>query len=202
MIKKHIHPHPHPHPHNNKLTSKPNRKSKLTNNTHQKHSNSNNAIICDSNLITRKAHIRKAYNRKNGSHINQSFIRKSCIKKYIKKHVQSLIDNNITHTKNKTNNTTKTKNKIVLDADDHYLNKYGYYEIENKTIDDRQESLHKVINHFIPIKGLHNTYKYVIKALYARYILQLATSKKIAKLFKQDMTYIKKEYNTKKHDII
>ena len=188
MIKEHIHPHPHD--------------NKLTNNTHQKHSNSNNAIICDSNLITRKAHIRKAYNRKNKTHINQSFIHKSCIKKYIKKHVQSLIDNNITHTKNKTNNTTKTKNKIVLDADDHYLNKYGYYEIENKTIDDRQESLHKVINHFIPIKGLHNTYKYVIKALYARYILQLATSKKIAKLFKQDMTYIKKEYNTKKHDII
>ena len=196
MIKEHIHP----HPHNNKLTSKPNRKSKLTSNTQQKHSNSNNAIICDSNLITRKAHIRKAYNRKNKTHINQSFIHKSCIKKYIKKSVQSLIDNNITHTKNKTNNTTKTK--IVLDADDHYLNKYGYYEIENKTIDDRQGLLHKVINHFIPIKGLHNTYKYIIKALYARYILQLTTSKKIAKLFKQDMTYIKTEYNTKKRDII
>ena len=33
-------------------------------------------------------------------------------------------------------------------------------------------------------------------------LISLDPQNLVAKLFKQDMTYIKKEYNTKKHDII
>ena len=89
----------------------------------------------------------------------------------------------------------------MLDIDDQYISKFGYYDVANKTIDDRHSSLHKVINYFLPIKGMHNTYKYVISALHARYILQRNTDNKIARIFKIDHKYISNEYNENKKKI-
>ncbi len=110
-----------------------------------------------------------------------------------------------TNNHNKQNSTKHIKQhvsqahtKIMLDIDDRYISKFGYYDVANKTIDERHSALHKVINYFLPIKGMHNTYKYVISALKARYILQRNTDKKIAQIFKIDNNYISNEYKENK----
>jgi len=176
-----------------------------------KHNNTN-TINCAKHLITRKAHTRKAYNRKSGKHINQTFVRKSCVKR----HNKNIIPNNSNtsntrNTRRHTNNHNKQKTpkyskqhasyahtKIMLDIDDRYISKFGYYDVANKTIDERHSALHKVINYFLPIKGMHNTYKYVISSLKARYILQRNTDNKIAQIFKIDHNYISNEYKKNK----
>lgn len=163
-------------------------------------------IICAKHLITRKAHIRKEYYRKNGIHFKKSFVRKSCIKKNKKNKKQYMQTQNIHKPEIYNKKISNKKNissvhldtKIILDHDDHYLSKFGYYDIETKTIDERHLALHKVINHFIPIKGIHNTYNYIIHALNARYILQRNTNNKIAMLFKNDKHYISLEYKNLK----
>ena len=184
-------------------------------------SNNTNTINCAKHLITRKAHTRKAYNRKSGKHINQTFVRKSCVKRH-KKNIIPITRNtrntsntsNTSNTRRHRNNHNKQKTpkhskqhvshahtKIMLDIDDQYISKFGYYDVANKTIDERHSSLHKVINYFLPIKGMHNTYKYVISALHARYILQRNTDNKIARIFKIDHKYISNEYNENKKKI-
>ncbi len=191
-----------------------------------KHNNTN-TINCAKHLITRKAHTRKAYNRKSGKHINQTFVRKSCVKRHNKNIIPNTSNTSNTSNTNNTSNTSNTSNtrntrrhtnnhnkqnstkhikqhvsqahtKIMLDIDDRYISKFGYYDVANKTIDERHSALHKVINYFLPIKGMHNTYKYVISALKARYILQRNTDKKIAQIFKIDHNYISNEYKENK----
>ena len=175
-------------------------------------SNNTNTINCAKHLITRKAHTRKAYNRKSGKHINQTFVRKSCVKRYKKNIIPITRNTRNTRRHIKNHNKQKTPKhskqhvshahtKIMLDIDDQYISKFGYYDVANKTIDERHSSLHKVINYFLPIKGMHNTYKYVISALHARYILQRNTDNKIARIFKIDHKYISNEYNENKKKI-
>ena len=172
-------------------------------------SNNTNTINCAKHLITRKAHTRKAYNRKSGKHINQTFVRKSCVKRHKKNIIPiTSITRRYTNNHNKqktpkhsTQHVSHAHTKIMLDIDDQYISKFGYYDVANKTIDERHSSLHKVINYFLPIKGMHNTYKYVISALHARYILQRNTDNKIARIFKIDHKYISNEYNENKKKI-
>ena len=172
-------------------------------------SNNTNTINCAKHLITRKAHTRKAYNRKSGKHINQTFVRKSCVKRHKKNIIPiTSITRRYTNNHNKQKTPKHSKQhvshahtKIMLDIDDKYISKFGYYDVANKTIEERHSSLHKVINYFLPIKGMHNTYKYVISALHARYILQRNTDNKIARIFKIDHKYISNEYNENKKKI-
>jgi hypothetical protein len=130
---------------------------------------------CPKGMTLRKGYTRRSYNRKTGTHVRHALTAPGCIK-----------------TRGK-----QIKNKerlIVLDPDDHYLSEYGYHDVENKTVEQRHTALHKVINHFIPIKGEMATYNYVIRALNARYILNRGTNRKTAYIFKQDQRAISKEY--------
>ena len=84
--------------------------------------------------------------------------------------------------------------RIYIDEDDHFLSEYGYHDVETKSKEERQQSLHKLISHFLPIKGEMSTYNYVIKALNARYIVNKNTNPKIARIFKSDQKAISAEY--------
>ena len=82
----------------------------------------------------------------------------------------------------------------MLNQDDHFLSEYGYFDVVNKTKEERITSLTKLINYFLPIKGEIATYTYIIKALNARYILNKNSNPKTAKLFKEDQNTISKIY--------
>jgi hypothetical protein len=90
--------------------------------------------------------------------------------------------------------THKSKVRIILDPEDHYLSEFGYYDVSSKTVEERIAALHKLINHFLPIKGKMGTYNYIIHALNARYILNRNTNRKTASIFKNDQRIISKEY--------
>jgi len=133
---------------------------------------------CKKNEILRKGYTRKSYVRKSGVNVKESLIAPGCIIKRGK----SLRING------------KPATQIIINSDDHSLSEYGYYDIENKTDDERKHSLHKLIKHFIPKKGDMETYNYVIKALNARYILSKNTNPKVARIFKRDQKMISNEY--------
>lgn len=130
---------------------------------------------CPKGMTLRRGYTRRSYNRKIGTHVRHALARPVCVK-----------------TRGKSG--SKNKNLIVLDPDDHYLSEFGYYDVEDKTQTQRHESLHKLIKHFIPIKGEMATYNYVIHALNARYILNRNTNRKTARIFRQDQRAISKEY--------
>ena len=88
--------------------------------------------------------------------------------------------------------------RIVLDEEDHFLSEHGYFDIDTKTKEERHKALHKLITHFIPIKGQMATYNYVIRALNARYILNRNANPKIARIFKADQRAISAEYKKMK----
>ena len=88
----------------------------------------------------------------------------------------------------------QSKVRIILDPEDHYLSEFGYYDVASKTVEERIAALHKLINHFLPIKGKMGTYNYIIHALNARYILNRNTNRKTASIFKNDQRIISKEY--------
>jgi len=134
---------------------------------------------CPKGTTLRRGYTRRSYNRKLGTHVKHALMHPACIK-----------------TRGKSGSKERV---IVLDPDDHYLSEFGYYDVENKTKEQRHEALHKLINHFIPIKGEMAAYNYVIRALNARYILNRNTNRKTAKIFKQDQREFSKEYaNLKK----
>lgn len=130
---------------------------------------------CPKGTTLRKGYTRRSYNRKTGTHVKHGLVYPGCIK-----------------TRGKLGSKEKV---IVLDPDDHYLSKFGYYNVEDKTTEQRHSSLHKLIKHFIPIKGEMASYNYVIRALNARYILNRNTNRKIAKIFKADQRAFSKEYD-------
>jgi hypothetical protein len=129
---------------------------------------------CPKGMTFRKGYTRRSYNRKIGTHVKHALAHPTCIKKY---------------------GLSKSKRQlIILDPDDHYLSEFGYYDVKDKTKEQRHDSLHKLIKHFIPIKGSMATYNYVIHALNARYILNRNTNHKIGSIFKQDRNAMSKEY--------
>jgi len=137
---------------------------------------------CSQDQILRRGYTRKSYVRKMGTTVRSAVIAPGCIRKRGKS--QKIHG--------------RGPNLFMLNNDDHYLSEYGYHNIEKKTKEERMYSLHKLIQHFIPIKGEMATYNYVIKALNARYILNRNTNPKVARIFKADQRLISKEYNIKK----
>jgi len=138
---------------------------------------------CPEGMTLRSGYTRKSYTRKKGTHVRHGLIPPGCIK---------------TRGNSRPIGTHKSR-VIVLDPEDHYLSKYGYFDVENKSKEERMTALNKFIEHFKPIKGEMITYNYLIKALNARYILNRNTNPKIAKIFKADQNIISKKYNTIKN---
>ena len=129
---------------------------------------------CPKGMTLRSGYTRKGYTRKSGTHVAHSLAHPACIK-----------------TRGKSGSKSRV---IILDPEDHYLSEFGYHNVEDKTMTERHAALHKLIQHFIPIKGQMATYNYVIRALNARYILNRNSNPKVAKIFKQDQRAISKEY--------
>jgi len=138
---------------------------------------------CPAGMTLRSGYTRKSYTRKKGTHVKHGLIPQGCIK---------------TRGKSRPVGTHKSR-VIVLDPEDHYLSKYGYFDVENKSKEERMTALNKFIEHFNPIKGEMVTYNYLIKALNARYVLNRNTNPKIAKIFKADQNIISKKYNSIKN---
>lgn len=138
---------------------------------------------CSKGQILRKGYTRKSYNRKLGSHVKNALVAPGCITKRGKS----------------TRIHGKPTTKIYIDEDDHYLSEYGYHDVETKSKEERHQALHKLINHFIPIKGEMATYNYVIKALNARYIVNKNTNPKVANIFKADQKVISAKYKKMKN---
>lgn len=133
---------------------------------------------CPRGMTLRAGYTRKGYTRKSGVRVSHALVAPECIE-----------------TQGKSGRKTRA---IVLDPEDHYLSEYGYFDVENKSMEERHKSLHKLIDHFLPIKGKMATYNYVIRALNARYILNRNTNPKTARIFKQDQRAISKLYKQAK----
>lgn len=133
---------------------------------------------CTRYQTLRNGYNRKSYTRKSGVVVPKVLIPPNCIKKRGKSRQIN----------------GKRVVRIILDPEDHYLSEYGYHNVEEKSKEERHQSLHKLINNFIPIKGQMATYNYVIKALNARYVLDRNTNPKVARIFKADQKVISAEY--------
>ena len=147
---------------------------------------------CASGETLRSGYRRKSYDRSQGKHTGLHYrhavVSPGCIKKRGSKKIPTRTEKQ----------KSKRSNLIILDDDDHFLSEYGYFEVEHKTKEERMNSLHKLIDHFLPIKGQMATYNYVIKALNARYILNRNSHPKIARIFKSDQNKISKLYEKQK----
>ena len=149
---------------------------------------------CKEGETLRSGYTRKSYDRKVGKymghHYRHAVVSPGCIKKRGNRQIPT--------------RTEKQKSKrstiIILDDDDHFLSEYGYFDVQDKTKEQRLESLTKLIEHFKPIKGEAATYNYVIKALNARYILNRNSNPKVAKIFKSDQKKISKIYKDLKNN--
>jgi hypothetical protein len=145
---------------------------------------------CNENQTLRSGYTRRSYDRRQGKYIGKHYrhaiVAPGCIKKRGSKKIP-------TRTQIQ---KSKRSSIIILDDDDHFLSEYGYFEVENKNKEERMNSLHKLIEYFLPIKGEMATYNYVIKALNARYILNKNSNPKVAKIFRSDQKIISKLYKT------
>lgn len=133
---------------------------------------------CGKTQVLRRGYTRKSYDRKIGTHYKHSVISPGCIKKRgksIRVHGEP-------------------STRIYIDKDDHLLSEFGYFDVENKSREERMGSLHKLLKHYININGEMASYNYIIKALNARYIVNKNTNPKVANIFKSDQKQISSEY--------
>jgi hypothetical protein len=135
---------------------------------------------CNTGQVLRRGYTRRSYNRKKGAqtHYRHSLIAPGCI---IKRGKSKRIRG-------------EPSTRIFIDEDDHFLSEYGYHDVETKSKEERHQALHKLISHFLPIKGEMATYNYIIKALNARYIVNKNTNPKVSRIFKADQRIISAEY--------
>ena len=143
---------------------------------------------CPKDKILRSGYTRRSYDRRTGKR-SHSLVAPECI---IKRGKQKTY---------KSKNNRASSRIIVLDPEDHFLSEYGYHDIETTPKETRHSALHKLIDHFLPIKGQMATYNYVIRALNARYILNRNTNPKAARLFKADQRVISALYRKVKQDL-
>ena len=137
---------------------------------------------CPKDKILRSGYTRRSYDRRTGlrNHYRHALVAPGCITK---------------RGKAKTYKSPLSSSRIiVLDPEDHFLSEYGYHDVETTPKETRHAALHKLIEHFLPIKGQMATYNYVIRALNARYILNRNTNPKAARLFKADQRVISSLY--------
>ena len=135
---------------------------------------------CPKDKILRSGYTRRSYDRRRGTHVRRALVAPGCITKRGKT--------------GKTQTARASSRVIVLDPEDHFLSEYGYHDVETTNKETRHKALHKLIEHFLPIKGQMATYNYVIRALNARYILNRNTNPKAARLFKADQRAISALY--------
>ena len=147
---------------------------------------------CKEGETLRSGYTRKSYDRRVGKymghHYRHAIVTPGCIKKRGSPKIPTRTE------KQKSNRSTI----IILNDDDHFLSEYGYFDVAEKTKEERLDSLNKLIAHFLPIKGEMATYNYVIKALNARYILNKNSNPKVSKIFKSDQKTISKIYKNMK----
>ena len=144
---------------------------------------------CPKDKILRSGYTRRSYDRITGlrGHYRHALVAPGCITK---------------RGKAKTYKSPLSSSRIiVLDPEDHFLSEYGYHDVETTPKETRHSALHKLINHFLPIKGQMATYNYVIRALNARYILNRNTNPKAARLFKADQRVISALYRKVNQDL-
>ena len=139
---------------------------------------------CPKDKILRSGYTRRLYDRITGlrGHYRHALVAPGCITKRGKAKTY------------KSKNNRVSSRIIVLDPEDHFLSEYGYHDVETTPKETRHNALHKLIEHFLPIKGQMATYNYVIRALNARYILNRNTNPKAARLFKADQRVISALY--------
>ena len=139
---------------------------------------------CPKDKILRSGYTRRLYDRITGlrGHYRHALVAPGCITKRGKAKTY------------KSKNNRVSSRIIVLDPEDHFLSEYGYHDVETTPKETRHNALHKLIEHFLPIKGQMATYNYVIRALNARYILNRNTNPKAARLFKADQRVISSLY--------
>ena len=137
---------------------------------------------CPKDKILRSGYTRRSYDRRRGTHIRHALVAPGCITKRGKAKTY------------KSKNNRVSSRIIIPDPEDHFLSEYGYHDVETTSKETRHNSLHKLIDHFLPIKGQMATYNYVIRALNARYILNRNTNPKAARLFKADQRVISSLY--------
>jgi hypothetical protein len=130
-------------------------------------------VNCPPGTRMRSGYVRGSFTRKTGTHINKKLVAPGCIKQRGKGNGEKV---------------------IVLDPKYHYLSEFGYKDIDSLTVEQRRDALHKLLNHYVPLKGEMVMYNFVIKELNARYILNRNTNPKLASIFKQDQKYISKQY--------
>jgi hypothetical protein len=137
---------------------------------------------CPEGKTLRSGYTRRSYDRRTGlrGHYRHALVAPGCITKRGKT--------------GKTQTARASSRIIVLDPEDHFLSEYGYHDVETTNKETRHKALHKLIEHFLPIKGQMATYNYVIRALNARYILNRNTNPKAARLFKADQRAISALY--------
>jgi hypothetical protein len=135
---------------------------------------------CSKGQVLRRGYTRKSFNRKLGkqSHYRHAVVAPACITKRGKS----------------TRIHGEPSTKIYIDENDHFLSEFGYYDVEMKSKEERHQALHKLIHHFLPMKGEMATYNYVIRALNARYIVNKNTNPKVSRIFKADQKAISAEY--------
>ena len=129
---------------------------------------------CPPGMKMRVATVRKAYTKSSGYKVRGAVVPPSCIRKRGK---------------------SSGKRLIVLDQkEDHYLSEFGYENVVDMTKEARMIALHKLADHFIPIKGETATWTYIIRALNARYVLNRNTNRKAAAIMKADQKEISRMY--------
>ena len=148
---------------------------------------------CPKDKILRSGYTRRSYDRITGlrGHYRHALVAPGCITKRGKAKTY----------KSPLSSSHISSRIIVLDPEDHFLSEYGYHDVETTPKETRHAALHKLIEHFLPIKGQMATYNYVIRALNARYILNRNTNPKAARLFKADQRVISELYRKVKQDL-
>ena len=126
---------------------------------------------CPPGMKMRVATIRKAYTKSSGAKVHGAVVPPSCIP-----------------------HRGKSSGRRLIVIDDHHLSEFGYKNVVDMTKEARMAALHKLADHFIPIKGETATWTYIIRALNARYVLNRNTNRKAAAIMKADQKEISRMY--------
>ena len=142
---------------------------------------------CPPGMKMRVPTMRKAYTKKSGAKVSGTVVPPSCIPRRI-------VGAQPLQTQPAKAGRGKSSGKRLFVLEDHYLSNFGYVNIVDMTKEARMAALHKLADHFIPIKGKTATWTYIIRALNARYVLNRYTNPKVAAIMKADQKDISRMY--------
>lgn len=122
---------------------------------------------CSAGQVVREGYVRKSYSKKYGSRIKSTRVAPSCIQ------ARGLSKKR----------GSKGKQLFVLRSGT--LGKFGYHNVENMSREQRHRALHKALVGMSPLS--------VYRKLNAIYLVNRNTNPKIAKTFKIDSEWVKKQ---------